>query len=68
MKHRFEVSMGRPDSPCKGVCTTTYDEICRGCGRHYLEVARWGQMTQQEKDAVWVRLESERKQDDDRTD
>lgn len=47
----------RPDSPCKGVCTTLYTEYCRGCGRHYLEVARWGQMTDEEKDAVWDRLE-----------
>lgn len=47
----------RPDSPCRGVCTTLYDEVCRGCGRHYLEVARWGQMTEQEKEAVWRRLE-----------
>lgn len=26
---------------------------CKGCGRHYLEVAHWNEMTQAEKDAVW---------------
>lgn len=46
----------RPDSPCKGVCTTLYTEFCLGCGRHYLEVAHWVSMTQEEKDAVWDRL------------
>ena len=49
--------MTRPDSPCKGVCTTTYDEFCRACHRHYLEVANWSTMTQAEKDAVWLRIE-----------
>ena len=49
--------MTRPDSPCKGVCTTTYDEVCRACHRHYLEVANWSTMTQAEKDAVWARVE-----------
>jgi predicted Fe-S protein YdhL (DUF1289 family) len=49
--------MTRPDSPCKGVCTTTYDEVCRACHRHYLEVANWVSMTQAEKDAVWARVE-----------
>ncbi len=47
----------RPDSPCVALCTTLYDEYCRGCGRHYLEVARWGQMTDVEKGEVWARLE-----------
>lgn len=46
----------RPDSPCLGVCTTTYDEFCRACHRHYLEVANWVSMTQAEKDAVWERI------------
>lgn len=55
-------SSERPDSPCKGVCTTTYDEVCRGCGRHYLEVAQWVTFTQEQKDAVWARLESQKGQ------
>ena len=47
----------RSDSPCVGRCTTLYDEFCRGCGRHYLEAAQWGQMTDEEKERVWRRLE-----------
>ena len=51
--------MTRPDSPCIGVCTTLYDTHCKGCGCHYLEVARWNEMSQDEKDAVWQRIEAE---------
>lgn len=46
----------RPDSPCVAVCTTLYDEICRGCGRHYLEVANWNQLEQDKKDRIWQRI------------
>lgn len=49
--------MTRPDSPCVGVCSTLYTTYCNGCGRHYMEVARWGQMTEVEKAEVWKRLE-----------
>lgn len=52
--------MTRPDSPCKGVCTTLYTEYCKGCNRHYIEVANWGQMTEEQKEAVWERLENEK--------
>lgn len=51
--------MPRPDSPCIGVCTTLYDTHCKGCGRNYLEVAHWNEMSQAEKDAVWQRIEAE---------
>ena len=54
--------MTRPDSPCIGVCTTLYDTYCKGCGRHYLEVAHWVTYTQEQKDAVWERLESQKGQ------
>lgn len=50
------MTTNRPDSPCKGVCTTTYDEYCRACHRHYLEVAQWVTYTQEQKDAVWARI------------
>lgn len=49
----------RPDSPCIGLCTTLYDTYCKGCNRHYLEVARWVEMTDEEKEAVWRRIEHE---------
>lgn len=51
--------MTLPDSPCRGVCTTTYDEVCRACGRHYLEVAFWTTMTEEEKRAVWDRIQAD---------
>lgn len=49
----------RPYSPCIGACTTTYDEFCKGCGRHFMEVANWNEMPQAEKDKVWTRIETE---------
>ena len=29
------------DSPCIGVCSTLFDEICMGCGRTAQEVSNW---------------------------
>lgn len=46
----------RPDTPCVAVCSTLFDEICRGCGRSAMEVAHWVTMSDEEKDAVWVRI------------
>lgn len=44
------------DSPCVAVCSTLYDEICRGCGRTADEVANWVILDEEEKDAVWRRI------------
>jgi predicted Fe-S protein YdhL (DUF1289 family) len=41
------------------VCTTFYDDVCKGCGRTYVEVAQWNSMEPQTKEAVWVRIEAE---------
>lgn len=49
----------RPDSPCVAVCTTLYDEVCKGCGRTYVEVAQWNGMAAPAKEAVWNRIEAE---------
>ena len=49
----------RPDTPCVAVCSTTFDEICRGCGRSVVEVAHWVSMTDEEKEVVWVRILSQ---------
>ena len=49
----------RPDSPCIAICDVLYRDNCSGCGRHLLEVARWTEMTQAEKDSVWDRIERE---------
>jgi len=49
----------RPDSPCIAVCTTLYDEVCKGCGRTFMEVANWAFLTQDEREVVWQRIEKE---------
>jgi predicted Fe-S protein YdhL (DUF1289 family) len=51
--------MACPDSPCIGVCTTLYDSECKGCGRTYMEVANWNAMTEDQKNIVWHRIDSE---------
>jgi predicted Fe-S protein YdhL (DUF1289 family) len=38
------------------VCSTTFDDICRGCGRTYMEVAHWVSMGEAEKELVWQRI------------
>jgi uncharacterized protein len=47
----------RPESPCIAVCTTLYDEYCKGCGRHYIEVSGWPSMPDAEREIVWQRIE-----------
>lgn len=49
----------RPDSPCIAVCTTLYTEVCKGCGRTYLEVAQWNAMPPAEREVVWQRIDAE---------
>lgn len=49
-------SANRPDTPCVGVCSTTFDAVCRGCGRTVAEVAHWVLMQPEEKDSVWQRI------------
>ena len=51
--------MTRPDSTCIAVCTTLYDEVCKGCGRTYAEVAFWNQMDESEREVIWQRIDSE---------
>jgi len=47
------------DSPCIAVCTTLYDEVCKGCGRTYIEVAQWNAMTEEQKLVIWCRIDLE---------
>lgn len=49
----------RPDSPCIAICDTLYQDYCTGCGRHYMEVAQWNGYTQEAKDVIWARIESQ---------
>ena len=46
----------RPDTPCVAVCSTTFDDICRGCGRTVVEVAHWVSMSSEQKEIVWRRI------------
>lgn len=48
-----------PDSPCIGVCSTLFDEVCKGCGRTAMEVSNWVFLSDEEKRAVWARIERE---------
>ena len=43
----------------RGVCSTLFDEVCKGCGRTAGEVSNWVFMSDEEKRAVWVRIERE---------
>ena len=47
------------DSPCVAICSTLFDDICRGCGRTVMEVSNWVFMTEEEKKEVWVRIRAE---------
>jgi hypothetical protein len=51
--------MNRPDTPCVAVCSTTFDAVCRGCGRTVEEVSKWVTMSDEEKEKVWVRITAE---------
>jgi predicted Fe-S protein YdhL (DUF1289 family) len=46
----------RPDTPCVAVCSTTFDDVCRGCGRTVVEVAHWVSMSELQKELVWQRI------------
>ena len=46
----------RADTPCVAVCSTTFDEVCRGCGRTVVEVAHWVAFTAEQKEIVWLRI------------
>ncbi|MBX8581574.1 DUF1289 domain-containing protein [Pseudomonas cichorii] len=45
-------------TPCLGLCSTVYgDLVCRGCKRFHHEVVNWNGYNEDEKRAVWLRLE-----------
>ncbi|WP_106182250.1 DUF1289 domain-containing protein [Candidatus Pandoraea novymonadis] len=47
------------DSPCIGVCSTLFDEICKGCHRTAFEVSNWVFFSEEEKALVWERIKRE---------
>uniref|UniRef100_UPI0039F1356C DUF1289 domain-containing protein n=1 Tax=Bordetella sputigena TaxID=1416810 RepID=UPI0039F1356C len=52
-------SLSATDSPCVAVCSTLFDDVCRGCGRTAMEVANWVFMTDEEKQVVWHRIKAQ---------
>jgi uncharacterized protein len=36
-------------SGCIGVCSTLFDDVCKGCGRSAADVDRWVFLTRDEK-------------------
>lgn len=53
------MSIQRVKTPCVGLCSTVYgDLVCRGCKRFHHEVVNWNRYDDEEKRAVWRRLES----------
>ena len=57
---RMQNKPQRPESPCVALCSTAVgDDICRGCGRTFVEVANWVAMSEAEREIVWQRLERE---------
>jgi predicted Fe-S protein YdhL (DUF1289 family) len=57
--HSLSTGDDESDSPCIGVCTTLYDEICQGCGRTLYEVSNWVFLSDEEKATVWKRIRTE---------
>lgn len=52
------MSTQRIKTPCIGLCSTVYgDIVCRGCKRFHHEVVNWNAYDEEEKRAVWRRLE-----------
>jgi len=54
-----QYSLTPSDSPCVALCSTLYDDVCRGCGRTTLEVANWVFLDEEEKLRIWQRIKSE---------
>lgn len=52
-------SLTPSDSPCVAMCSTLYDEICRGCGRTTMEVANWVFLSDEQKHEIWIRIKAQ---------
>ena len=52
-------SLAPTDSPCVAICSTLYDDICRGCGRTAMEVANWVFLDEGERLQVWKRIKAQ---------
>ena len=47
------------DSPCVAICSTLFDDVCRGCGRTAMEVAEWVFLDDAQKKVIWARIRAE---------
>jgi predicted Fe-S protein YdhL (DUF1289 family) len=57
MARAVDDEMLQTDSPCVGVCSTTFgDEFCFGCKRRFDEVIKWNGLSDEEKDRINRRL------------
>ncbi len=53
----------RRPTPCVGICSTTFgDLVCRGCKRFSHEIVDWNSYDDAQKETVWERLETFKKQ------
>ena len=46
----IEIVWPKVRSPCVGVCRCNERDVCIGCGRTRQEIARWMEMTDEEKE------------------
>ena len=44
-------------SPCVSICALDDNDICTGCQRTGMEIARWGRMTDEQRLEVLARCE-----------
>ncbi|WBF65483.1 MAG: DUF1289 domain-containing protein [Candidatus Kinetoplastibacterium crithidii] len=58
-KNHFDSISLKSDSPCIAVCSTLFDDICKGCGRTVYEVSHWVSFTDKQKTEIWNRIRKE---------
>ncbi|AWD32748.1 hypothetical protein CKSOR_00647 [Candidatus Kinetoplastibacterium sorsogonicusi] len=56
MKIKIQNKLIKKDSPCKGICSNLFDDVCRGCGRTNLEISNWVCLSKLEKEKIWKRI------------
>ena len=50
-------------SPCIKQCALNQQQVCTGCGRTIGEIKNWGQMSDEQRNAVMLRLRREANRD-----
>ncbi len=62
---RHLLTPGEPqpvESPCVKICVIEDDGLCVGCARTLDEIARWSQMTPQERRTLMAQLPARRRE------